>query len=214
MASVSGIKEIKNGGIIIKGKSNEDLEKIKKLSEKELNEKYTVSVSKLKLPRLVLIGPKKMYTNIELLKEMQALNYLDENDTISIKYTRKSKYSSRYIIYIETKGETFRKLVDKDIALGWDRCKIREDFNIMICFKCCGYGHKKEDCKKKDPVCSFCTGKHDYWECKQEFPKCCNCINYNKLYHQKNDYNHEANKNDCTLHKLKIKQSKEKINYN
>lgn len=149
MASVSGIKEIKNGGIIIKGKSKEDIEKIKILSEKNLNEKYSINISKLKLPRLVLIGPKKMYTDLELLKEMRALNYLDENDTISIKYTRKSKYSDRYIIYIETKGDTFRKLVDKDISLGWDRCKVREDLNIMICFKCCGYGHKKEDCKKK-----------------------------------------------------------------
>lgn len=211
-ASIRTVQEIKNGGILIKATTRDEIEKIRKLSEEKLHQNYLVHIPKLRHPRLVLIGLKKAYKEEELLDELRALRYINENDNFTIKYIRQSKFSKKFIIYIETKMETFKKLVNQEISLGWNKIKIKEDLNIITCFKCCEYGHKAKDCNRKQ-ICSFCGNNHNLWKCQAEYPKCNNCITYNTKYNKNSNCQHEALSSDCPLHQQKIKIAKEKINY-
>lgn len=211
-ASICGIKEIKNGGIVIKANSNKEIENLKKLSEEKLNQNYSIKISKLNSPKLVLIGSRKKYKEEELLEELKALNYIDIFDTIKINYIRKSNFSEKYIIYIETNAETFKKLVNKEICLGWEKCKIKENLNIRTCYKCCGYGHKTNLCEKSK-ICPFCSGEHSFWECKQNTLKCNNCEIYNFKNNNNTCVKHKALSENCPLHQQKIKEAKERTNY-
>lgn len=210
--SVNKIHDIKEGGIVIKSNSIENIEKLRKISEEKLNGKYKVQISKLRSPKLVIVGCENPYKGNELLNDLITLNYLDKEDRLEIKYIRKSKYLDKYIIYTEVSGRTFQKLVNKDIYLGWDKCKIREDLNILYCFKCCEYGHKAKECLKKK-ICKFCAKEHSYWTCKEQTPKCVNCLISNTKFKTNYKYNHEANNVECSIHLLKVTKTKEKINY-
>lgn len=212
-ATVKDVREIKNGGIIIKTNTREELQKLKEISEKTLKENYTVELSKMKLPRLVIIGSRKKYENDELLEELKLMGYLKETDQLNIKYTRQSKYTRKFIIYIECNGECFKKLLNQgEVSLGWDKCQVREDMNIIICYKCYGYGHKTINCTNNQ-ICSFCAGNHIFWNCKQENPLCNNCRIYNERYKTNINCAHEAISTQCIIHKRKINEIKERTNY-
>lgn len=210
--SVNKVKNIRNGGIIIKSNSKEEIQNLEQLSKKKLNENYTVQISQLKPPKLVMIGSRKEYQEHELINELRRTNHIDKDDKIYIKGMRKSNHSSKYIIYINTIGSTFAKLVNKEISMGWDKCKFKEAFDINVCFKCCQYGHKANNCTKKQ-ICKFCSLNHCYWSCTSEELKCVNCTTSNKQYNTNYDYLHEANSNQCPIHDYVIEKIKEKINY-
>lgn len=211
-ASINKVQEIRNGGIIIKSYSEEEIHNLKTLSEQKLNENYTVEISKMKSPKLIIIGSRKQYEEQELMDELKALNHIDNDDKLIIKSSRKLRFKNKYIICIETSGKTFNKLVNKEISLGWDRCKIKEALDIIFCFKCCEYGHKANTCSKNQ-VCQFCSSEHFYWKCNEHTPKCINCKISNNKYNTKYDYVHEANSNQCPIHMYKMLRAKEKINY-
>lgn len=211
-ATIKKVKEIKNGGIIIQSNTAEEIEKIKQISQEKLKENYNVEISKMRHPKLVLIGTRKNYNNIELLEELRALRYIDFNDNLTITHTRQSKISKKFIIYLEASGKTFSKLVNQEISIGWERCKFKEDYNIFMCFKCCGYGHSTKNCTRRQ-ICSICSDSHKYWECKKQNILCINCYSYNKKYNKNTSYNHEANSTKCTIHLTKIKETQERINY-
>lgn len=211
-ATVKEVKEIRNGGIIIKTNTKEEVQRLKEISEEKLNKNYTVEISKMKLPRLALIGSRKKYEKEELLDELKTLGYLDENDTLNIKYTRQSKHTKKFIIYMECNGKCFKKLVNQEVYLGWDKCVIKEDYNILVCYKCYSYGHKTVQCNKNQ-ICSFCAGNHIFWKCQERNPRCSNCKIYNEKYKTNMSYNHETLTSKCPIHEKKIKEIKKKINY-
>ena len=82
-------------------------------------------------------------------------NYIDKDDKINIKFTKKCKSTEKFIFFIETFRRTFFKLVDKEIGLDWDHCKSLK--NIA-----------------NKHVCSFCSGEHKSFNCNEK--KCLKCI--------------------------------------
>ena len=137
--SVNNVREIKNGGIVIKLTNESGVEDFKKLSEEQLKGKYSVKVSKLNAPKLILIGSKTNYETENLINDLKRLNYIDNEDDLKITGLKKSKFSNKFLTYLETTGRTFTKLVNKEIGLGWDHCKFLEILDIKFCYKCCKY---------------------------------------------------------------------------
>lgn len=139
--------------------------------EKELANSYKIEITKMKEPRLIIVGLDKEYTNEEINSQLISLNYyLNEEDKVYIKYARKSKKSVKWTMYVETNGKTFEKLVNREVNIGWKSCKVYEDLNIMMCYKCCGYGHKTTNCTREQK-CYLCAGNHCGRDCKEEKQK-------------------------------------------
>ena len=77
----------------------------------------------------------------------------------------------------EIRYETVKN--DNCVYVGLKRCKAYDRFWVTKCGHCQGFGHKSDECPKKDssPVCAFCAGGHDSRSCtKKNSPQCANCL--------------------------------------
>lgn len=88
----------------------------------------------------------------------------------------------------------------KKVYIGWERLPIYEDLSVLRCFNCQHYQHKTSECKKQ-VVCSYCAGEHNYKDCSKNNKKCINCENSNEKFKLKCDTNHEATDKGCPTYK-------------
>lgn len=83
-----------------------------------------------------------------------------------------------------------------------------DNIHINRCSHCCGIGHSKKDCKKTDPICTFCSLAHPYEQCPNKDSKssykCHNC-NLNKKF-QSSAFSHHAFSNECPVYNQQIQQ--------
>lgn len=84
------------------------------------------------------------------------------------------------------------------LYIGWQRCRIYEDFNLSRCYKCCGYGHSAKKCANA-ARCQYCAGNHDGLTCKDKDNKrCANCLLANEKYKTEKNIAHYAfEENQC-----------------
>lgn len=216
-APITSYNITKTGNIIIKSDNKEHTTKLMDLTKRNLGKNYDVRLTKARKPRVVFIGTKENYKNSEDFKmELMDLNYfINSEDQIEIKYQRKSKYlrNNKWIIYAETSGKTFNKIINKFINISWGQCIVKEDFNIRRCMKCCGYGHKTTECRNKQ-TCSFCGENHKFEECsKNTTPKCINCYLAKTKSGKTSNINHKSNDQKCPIYLKKIEITKNITNY-
>lgn len=78
-----------------------------------------------------------------------------------------------------------------------------EDFNILQCFKCLGYGHSAKNCNL--PIaCKNCAGDHHHKECtNQNSHRCANCM---KLDDNPRNGKHRATAGRCPLRQERVDQ--------
>ncbi|XP_046145668.1 uncharacterized protein LOC123988952 [Osmia bicornis bicornis] len=61
------------------------------------------------------------------------------------------------------------KLLEKGkLRVGWVRCRLRQRTDVQRCFRCLGYGHRKQECKGPDRS-GLC------WKCGQQGHKAIAC---------------------------------------
>ncbi|CAH1171330.1 unnamed protein product [Phaedon cochleariae] len=214
-APVKSYKNTKKGYVIIKTESKEANKNLMDIMKTKLEEKYEVDLIKQNKPRIAFLGLKRNYENHELLEEIRNLNYnVDEDDWFDIKYSRQSKFTKKWIIYAETNGRTYRKLVNREINIGWGQCKVVEDHNILKCYRCCGFGHKTSNCTNKEEICSFCAGNHSVNKCsKNTKPKCINCFFDKSKNNKEINFMHPSDDKECPIFSRKIQICREHTDY-
>ena len=65
-------------------------------------------------------------------------------------------YNVKIIVNNETYTEI--KTVHK-LNIGWEKCRVFDGTDIIICFKCLGYNHKSSECISEEK-CYRCHGNH------------------------------------------------------
>lgn len=138
----------------------------------------------MKNPRLVIHGLERQnYTN-KMMKDLIAQNYfINEENKIKIVHSREIKKSKTWIHYLEASGKTYKKIVNRNINIGWKTCKCIDDANVLQCFNCYRYEHKTKDCKN-NKICRKCAGKHETKMCQSEVRICTNCYYISKKYNE------------------------------
>lgn len=93
-------------------------------------------------------------------------------------------------------------MIHKFVYIGWQRCRVYEDYNINRCFKCNSYGHSAKKCRNEE-ICSYCAGNHGGKDCPdRNIKKCCNCMKANEKYKTKLNINHYTfDENACESYK-------------
>lgn len=208
------MKNIKDGGIVIKCKNKEDSAKIKDAAEKKLKKKYSIKLPELVNPCLKVIGIDDDLEADELkaciLKQNQIVQ--DEKSILNIKVLKKMK--TKKMAIIETDPGTFAFIMNHGkLSIGWSICRVFEYVNIFRCYKCAGFGHMAKDCTE-DVKCWKCAASdHAGEDCSSELWKCVNCVQANDSFKFNLSVNHSPFDSECPCLQRKINNVKRKINY-
>ncbi len=164
--------------------------------------------------RIIITTLQKKYSSVELHEHLVTQNYIyNEEDQIKVVFARQSRFSKKWIHYIEAPGSTFIKLVNTYANIGWTSHFIKEDFNILRCLNCQQYNHEEKDCKNKT-VCNHCGGEHRVHQCKGNVRQCCsNCKYSNERYKSNFDIKHDTDSSECPVYQMKVQKVRERTNY-
>jgi hypothetical protein len=214
------VKKVSNGGVLVECNNENSLAKLKI----EVNNKIGSDIEIKNLDkfsvRMKLLGMSDDLQKTEIDEKLRKYNpsLRDLEFKTVYKYENKKKNFYKYNAIIESDIDTFKKLVAlKTVTIGFDICVIVPDYDIMRCFKCCGYNHKSENCKSK-LACWRCGGQHKYDECEKNgenyvYPeKCINCIKFCDISNETVNCDHRAWSKSCTIHQRKIQRQKENVN--
>ena len=107
-----------------------------------------------------------MNLNNEELK-MEICNRIQiQKEELNVLHTYISQKSNLKNIIIEVKSNIYAKLmINKNIYLVYQRCRIYDDFNFTQCWKCCGFGHVSKKFTKINFICKFCSENHEFKTC-------------------------------------------------
>lgn len=211
---VKNLRVTKNGGVVVKCQTKEDVEKLRREAEKTLDGKYEVHVSRLRKPRIKIIGGEMAMSERQIEEGLREQNdFIAENDEIKVTYIRKHRNNKTTTIYAECNPELFHKFIrSKRVFLQWERYPVYEDINIPRCFKCQDFYHRSDGCNRR-AVCEYCMGEHNIRECPKSEKKCANCVAANQRYRTNYDIHHEANNQECPSYKYLIDVLRSKIDY-
>ena len=143
---------------------------------KEMN-----SVGKLKVIKVVRVGEQRdgckgVIAGVPLSVNMKQLV---DNLKVRNRAVRSAKRMTRGVEKKETETvlvEFEARAIPSELYFGFVRYRVREYMpKPMRCFKCQGFGHIANVCKRKTR-CARCGGEHEYGKCGEGVRvKCCNC---------------------------------------
>lgn len=208
---VTSVKEKKNGTVILKFKNVKDKEKLQKNVVDKIGQQFKIQIPKTqkKFVKIVYIDNEdSTLTNEQLVNDIIQQNNLRECcEKIEMKIVKRIVNDKKddFSIIVEVNPEVQKFLLYLDrVSLGWKQCKVIEHINIIQCFKCCGFNHYADKCKR-DVTCGKCGGAHSSKNCNVTEVKCTNCahLNLNKKKKNKdssNDDKHNAFDKKCPIY--------------
>lgn len=206
------MKNTKHGNIVLKCAKKDEVERLKMAIENSLKQNYEIEMSKLKFPRIKIIGmeDKMQITEIENCIRKQNDWVLDD-DYLKVTYIQNK--NSKVVVFAECSPGLFLKMMDhKKIYIGWKKCVIYENLAVQRCYKCQGFYHKSTECKNKE-VCHNCSEQHSGQTCRNNNKKCQNCVMANTRHHTKYDVNHSARDVNCPCYSYHIEVLRSKTDY-
>lgn len=213
---ISNIESRHNGIVIIESDNNDEREKIKKLLENKMKDDYEIKIPSSMNPRIVVVNMGYKHDDLELIEKLKKQNQILENSSLKLikQYEIKRNNRKLYNAIIEVDPGTFPKVIAKEkVCIGWERCKVFDGVEILMCFKCKGFNHKAADCKNEE-TCTKCLGKHKTRECnKDQVLKCINCLRANEKLNLKLDDNHATFSKQCPVYQNKLNIKRNRIGY-
>ena len=216
---MQGLRNRKNGEIQIDCGSSNGAEKLKMELSENFGEKYDVFIEKPRRPRVKILGFSREYSNEDLIDRIKLQNkQIDLGEMIVLKrYENVNMNYSKYNAIFEVDPKTFKNIMSVGkVYIGYEKCRVVECFGILRCFKCCGFGHKQNECRSENVICPKCAGGHKKSECviePSESNKCTNCIKYRDKRGLNLDCNHNAYSYSCPVYQHFISQKINRIDY-
>ena len=142
----------------------------------------------------------------QFIKDFLAFNESTVSDHLSHLSTKPLKNNSELSQAIFKVSPTLRQLMKRffdKVIIGSTRCRIFDRHNLKRCNNCYDFGHFAAECKAENPVCGYCSGRHQTSDCPvkstdNSVPVCCNCT---KSDEHSQSTNHPAYSFDCPVYK-------------
>lgn len=212
---INMVKEIKDGGVLLKCDSKRSTEKMKEETERMLGENYTISETKLLNPCVTVSNISGEMSKEDVVEAIRVQNvFLGDADNFKLKVLKKARNNKSLYAVLECNGSCYQKMMgSRRINIGFNKCPIYENINLIRCYKCCRFNHLARDCSISKEVCTKCAGDHLSKNCLGSDRKCANCAYYNSRFGCNFDTQHEAVDINCSVYKQKVGLIKQRINY-
>lgn len=192
-----GVKESKEGMIIISCKDNESIEKLREHNTMGTN--YEINTPKIKMKQIKIWGLSELCSEEEIIDKITRCNELITTDSM-INVARIKETTPRGIMIILEADEIThnRFIISSDrIYLDWDICRVYEYVHVTRCFTstyCKNFGR-----------CGICSmGDHETSDCKSDSIKCVNCVSAKERMRIDIDDNHKAWDMSCPVYTHKV----------
>lgn len=217
--AVSGMKNSRDGGVIIECKNKAAADTLKAEAQNKLGQKYNVIEPKTQLPKIKIVG----ITETNSPEEIEELLYVQNEDILDrqksnikvVHVTQNKKNKRSYVAYIQLDGDSYNKILKAaKINIGWDRCAVYDAVDIAMCFNCCGFNLAK-NCSKQ-MICAKCGGEHSTNTCEavDNEATCVNCKHaVEKLKIKNIDYHHNTWSKDCPAYIRNLEIKRSRINF-
>lgn len=210
---ITQFKGLKDGGVLIKCKTKEEIEKVKKTAEKKLGKKYVISIPEQKNPCIKVLDFEDNLQPEKLVEYIVNQNTELKLKAEGLKIIAVKRMKTRYMAIIECDPEFYNSLMDKgSLNIGWtSNCRVFDYTRVFRCFKCGGFNHKADECNSE--LCGKCgESGHEKDNCDNPVRKrCVNCIYANEKLKQNVDVNHSVFDYNCPVYKQKVLVEKQKI---
>lgn len=211
---IKGYKETKQGDIVVKCQTRQEVEVLKTAVERSLAGEYLASIPKKRNPRLKIVGYTGEGNEGEIESDIRKQNkWISDDDMMKVVHIKKMKNRNTSNIYIECSPGLYHKAMKAQrVFMNWERYRIYEDLNLSRCYNCQGYNHKSANCVRR-VSCGNCSGEHERSECNSVVKRCVNCDLANNKFSTGYNVDHAAADPGCpsTLYHTNILRSR--INY-
>lgn len=209
---ITQIKDTKEGGVLLKCKSKDEIEKIKQEAEKKLKKNYEITIPKQKNPHIKIVDLEDEMDTKSLeeciLKQNSCLN--QHHPELQVKVTKKMK--SKYMAIIECDPVSADAILKQGkISIGWSICRVFEYVPVFRCFKCGDYDHKATDCKKEERCLKCSSKEHKSADCGSDNFKCSNCMEANEKLKLNLKIDHTVFDVNCPVYLRKVSAQKRSI---
>lgn len=215
--AVSGMKNARDGGVIVELKNKIAAESLKKEVENKFGQKYNITEPKKQLPRVKIVG----ITETNEPEEIENL-LVAQNEEIfrrrkpNVVHVAKNKRNNRsYVAYVELDGETYVEILQiGKTNIGWDRCYVYDAIDVTVCYKCHGFNHIAKDCTKNH-ICAKCGEAHYTAECQTDDKDviCVNCKYAVEKLKLKVNFHHPTWSKDCPAYVRNLEIRKSKVDF-
>ncbi|XP_053681574.1 uncharacterized protein LOC128732352 [Sabethes cyaneus] len=214
--SVKAVRCKENGDVDVLCETNDLAQKLVNAAADIMSENYEISIRKPLKPRIKIIGICGELTADEIVLKLKQQNNLPLSSNISVIRIRKNENwtYNPLVTVLETDAQTFETLINlQSVNVGWDRCRVVEEVNVLRCFKCSKYGHKASSCNNPF-CCPKCAGDHEAKDCASSFV---NCELTNKKRNLPKDkevcIDHSVWSVNCPVYQNRLKNARQMVNY-
>ena len=142
-----------NGIVVIEVENSTERQKAKNLIKEKLGEEYEIRFPTSLYPNILITGISFEYEDRRLLELITKQNQCMNNTNVKIIKQYKIRKNNRiyYNTIAEVEPNTFTNILAAEkINIGWERCKVYDEFRVLQCFKCKGFNQKAENCKNDE----------------------------------------------------------------
>lgn len=210
---IRNVRNTRNGGIAIECGNKDAHDKLKMDATTLLGADFNVTVPQKRIPKVRVMGLSELSDNLVETIKSQNDHIFGSSSTINVVHTFPLRNRVSYGFKMEIDSVSFGKLMQETkLRIGWDICRVYEEFDVIRCFNCSQLGHKSKDCTS-DAVCPKCSGPHKIETCNSLIVKCPNCNKASADLRIHLDSAHEAWDFNCPVYLRKVAMVRKRIDY-
>lgn len=209
------VSKLASGAVILECQDGQQKEAVERRL-KEVEE-LEVSGNKERLPTLKLVSAEGDYTKEEFMMDFLVQNPDIEqkvrgkilSEHINIVYKKPRANPRRFDWTLQLEPELFKYVVKLGkVNFNLERIRVEEVQEMVMCMRCCAYGHVVKYCKETADRCYRCAKEHRAKDCTTQTLECINCqrLGYKIRAHRADDKN-------CPAYRRKLELRREQTVY-